>query len=197
MSMKRIVNDIECEIPDFNNVEEYGDLNTLLWWDYNNIISMIEEQIDANVPQDLKDSIDHKDYREAVEQSIDYMRDLLRESSMARDTFMEDTLCYFYDCVEKIGEPKDEYNEFYIKLWGTKADYAMMNTYARQNHLCCDYTRDPLEFTVQDAVMNAMERGIMERDDIVLDAYTQLDSAINSSDIFEVYIDDYMIKNSI
>ncbi len=107
--------------------------------------------------------MDSKYYRDTVEKSIDYMRDLLRESSLSKGTFMEDTLCYFYDCIEKIGEPKDDYKDFYIKLWGTTAEYAMLNTYARQNQLYCEYTRDPIEFTIQDAVDNAWDRGINKK----------------------------------
>lgn len=194
MHINRIVEGEECKI--MVPFEMNKDISEM----HNKLVDCIDDHILDLVPHDLQQKLNAGEFTNAKKKAIHYALDILKESEMEYTACMEDTMCFLYDEIENI-DSDDKWDRCtkYYKVIGTKAQQAMTTEFLSNNHIMFDITSDPLVHTIEEAVDNALERGVIRNDSegIKNDVYNQLYGAINESDILDDMVDDYMIKNSI
>lgn len=190
----RMVEGVECEVDVPEETNMYiSDL-------HNQVIDAINTEIMLFVPEDLKNKLNQETFLSIKKDAINYGLNLLKDSEIAyTPSLVEDVMNYMYDKIEKIQEPDDDYSNFYMKIWGTKAEHAMIKEQMKYNNLMIDYSYDPMNFAIEESLEKAIGNGFPtnDGDGLVREVYDDLYDYINQSEAINVVVDDYMIKNSI
>lgn len=186
--LKRLVNGIECEIV------ENEQNNCMLFENFMELRDEIYYRLEEQIPTDIKKSVDENLYIDILNQSIDYVVDCLKESSISNGTFIEDGLCYFYDLLEDSFEEKSNDREVYYTMFEcTKAEHDMITKFAESMHVLPRSYKDPIYLSIEEAVLNALDRGVSDVD-LVSDVSIQLGSISEDFDFLESYIEDFIIE---
>lgn len=190
----RIVEGVECEVDVQEGTNMYiSDL-------HNEVMDAINNEIMKFVPDDLKNKMNQETFLNIKKDSIKYGLNLLKDSELSHTpNLVEDVMNYMYDKIEKIQEPDEGYSNFYMKIWGTKAEHAMIREQMKYNTLMIDYSTDPMQFAIEESIEKAIENGTPTNDGaaIVREVYNDIYDYINQSESIDFYTNDYMIKNSI
>lgn len=190
----RIVEGVECDV----NVPEEVNMNISEL--HNKVIDAINNEIMFFVPEDLKDKMNQEEFVNIKKEAIDYGLCLLKDSDMMyTPSLIEDVMNFMYDKIEKIQEPDDGYSNFYVKIWGNKAEHAMIREQLKNNTGWIYYSSDPMTFAIEESIEKAIDDGYPPNDSegLTREVYNDLYDYINQSDAIDMVIEDYMIKNSI
>lgn len=190
MYLKRMINDIECEIKDQNEI------NTGIFEQYSQLWNNIHDILSAEIPVAIKEEVQEEKFTSCINKAVDYVIDGLQETAISNGTFIEDGLCYFYDLIENEFEDKDDYELFYTKFWCKPSQHRLVMEFAKGNMIHHETVKDPMIHAVEEAVENAYQRNVFD-DEIVNDVYMQINDVINDDAFIKLIADDYMIKNSL
>lgn len=186
--LKRLVNGIECDIV------ENEQNNCMLFENFLELRDEIYFRLEEQIPIDIKNSIDENIYIDLLNQSIDYVVDCLKETVISNGTFIEDGLCYFYDLLEDSFEDKPDNEEVYYTMFKcTKTEHEMITKFAESMHILPRTYKDPIYLTIEEAVLNALERGVSDVD-LVSDVAIQLGTVAEDFDFLENYVEDFMLE---